>query len=621
MITVRVSIVGMGPRGLGILQRIAELSHELSWQAALEVHVIDPGESGQGTHSARQPSYLLTNTVASQVTMFADCRGPSLTEWAQAAGYRRFGGSHYLTGDGSGLAIGEHDYLPRNMLGKYLTWVFDQTVRELPSRIRVVHHRDRAIDIEAAGPEQLVVRLHGGFEIRSDFVFLATGHCERAPNDEDRLFGEFAREYARHNSHLIYCPNPYPTDGLASIAPGATVAVQGFGLTAYDVLAELTTGRGGRFERAGNSVRYRPSGREPKILLSSRQCLPFGARGVNQKGITGQHKARFFTREAVLRLREQAFRDRRDKQLDFEEDVLPLVLREMGYAYRAAQEQRPFPPEEYEFGPEDRSAIDSIIDPLRGRRFANLATYKDFIVDHLTTDLRQAEAGNTAGPVKAATDVIRDTRQSIREAVEFGGLTPDSHQTFVSKYVPLMNRIAFGPPRQRNMELLALMDADIVDLGGGPGCRIVPDRRAARFAIESDFALGAERRDADALVIARVDLFRPELDRSPLVRNLLARGLICPYSNGSFRPGGIAIDRDSHPIMATGAPLRNIWAVGYIVEGPRFYTYALPRARLRSQFLDEADASVREMYTQIHQKSGGEGGNHADPDRQPVPVS
>ncbi len=38
---------------------------------------------------------------------------------------------------------------------------------------------------------------------------------------------------------------------------------------------------------------------------------------------------------------------RGSSQLDFEE-VLPLLLREMGYAYRTTLEQRRIPPEEYE---------------------------------------------------------------------------------------------------------------------------------------------------------------------------------------------------------------------------------------------------------------------------------
>lgn len=344
MTALQVSIIGVGPRGLSILQRISELADQLPEGCSLDVHLIDPGDGGQGTHSARQPAHLLTNTVASQVTMFTGGRGPSFTEWAAGIGYREFDAAFYPTGQGAGEAVGEHTYLPRQVLGAYLSWVFDRTVRSLPPQIRVVHHRDRAVDIETSDGGRFAVHLAKGFVLPSDYIFLATGHCERVPTEEDRLYEEFARENADRNPRLRYCPTPYPVHRLQDIAPGSSVAVQGFGLTAHDVISELTVGRGGEFHGSGQDMEYRPSGREPDIRLFSRQCLPFSARGVNQKGVTGQHRPQFFTKEAVLRLQEQAACRRNDPRLDFAGEVLPLLLKEMGYAYRTAQEQRPVPP-------------------------------------------------------------------------------------------------------------------------------------------------------------------------------------------------------------------------------------------------------------------------------------
>ena len=84
-------------------------------------------------------------------------------------------------------------------------------------------------------------------------------------------------------------------------------------------------------------------------------------------------------------------------------------------------------------------------------------------------DLREAEAGNLGSPVKAATDVLRDTREALRSAVEYGGLTPASHRYFVEEFNAVTNRISFGPPRRRNLEYLALHAAGIIDIAGGPG--------------------------------------------------------------------------------------------------------------------------------------------------------
>ncbi|MEW2167066.1 FAD/NAD(P)-binding protein [Streptomyces sp. NPDC007084] len=619
MTALQVAVVGMGPRGLSILQRISELAGRLPAGRGLDVHLVDPGDGGQGAHSSRQPAHLLTNTVASQVTMFTDGRGPSFTEWAASNGYREFDASFHPTGGDGGRAVGEHAYLPRHILGSYLSWVFDQTIRNLPHHIRVVHHRDRAVDIEARGGGAFAVHLAKGVALPSDYVFLATGHCERIATDEDRGYEEFAGEHAHRNPQLVYCPNPYPVDRLQEIAPGSSVAVQGFGLTAHDVISELTVGRGGRFRGTGAEMEYLPSGREPQIHLFSRRCLPFAARGVNQKGLTGGHRPQFFTKEAVQALREAASRHRKDPRLDFEEEVLPLLLKEMGYAYRSAQAPDSIPPEEYEFTPADRRVVEEIIDPLHGREFKDQDAFTKFFLDYVESDLTHAGLGNLTSPVKAATDVIRDTRASLREAVEFSGLTPGSHRTFNSTYVPVMNRVSFGPPRHRNHQLLALFRAGTVDLAGGPGCRVVPDRDAARFAIRTEYPEGTAICHADALVIARLDAFHPERDRSPLTANLLVRGLVRPYANGGFKPGGLDIDERGRLITAAGEPLRTAWAVGYPAEGPRFYTHALPRHGMTSQFTTDADVSVRDMIAHIrHRDEVNPKETYASSDRKPV---
>ncbi|OLZ62607.1 hypothetical protein AV521_41545 [Streptomyces sp. IMTB 2501] len=599
MNTARVTIAGTGPRGLGVLQRIADRARRLPDGTQLEIHLVDPSETGQGAHPARQPDYLLTNTLASQLSMFSDGQGPSFTEWAEQAGYRRFGSGYCRTGGEGGEPIGELDYLPRSMLGAYLSFVFDRTAQTLPPSIRLVHHRSRVIDMEEVAAGGMLVRTEDGFRIPSDFVFLTTGHCRRIASDDDVRFESFVSDHRDRNDRLCYAADPYPIDRLQRIAPGSVVAVQGLGLTAHDVLAALTVGRGGRFEGDGDGMRYLPSGREPRILLMSRQCLPAAARGINQKGVAGRYEPQFFTPQAVAALRQEAQRTRGTQQLDFDREVLPLLLREMGYAWRTTLEKRPVPPQEYTFGDEDRAAVEAILDPLAGRGFASAEEFTAFFTAFVSEDLAEAERGNLTSPVKAATDVIRDVRESLRQAVDFAGLTPASHRVFTQRWVPLMNRISFGPPRRRNYELLSLMRAGTVDLAGGPGCRVDTDEATARFTVSTDFAGGSSVRHADVLVAARLDVFHPDTDSSPLVSRLLARGLIRPFANGDYEPGGLDITPSGRVVAKTGDPLAAVWALGYPVEGPRYYTYYVPRAGQATRFAAEAAAAVDDMWAQL----------------------
>jgi hypothetical protein len=119
-----VTIIGMGPRGRSILERIAAYARGTACR--LQVNLVEPNECGPGVHSPRQPQHLLINTVASQVTIFPSrdsvaiapvCATPSLTEWARAQGYRRFGEQfHQVEPDSGGAEVTDTGYLPRQLL-------------------------------------------------------------------------------------------------------------------------------------------------------------------------------------------------------------------------------------------------------------------------------------------------------------------------------------------------------------------------------------------------------------------------------------------------------------------------------------------------------------------------
>jgi uncharacterized NAD(P)/FAD-binding protein YdhS len=605
MKAIAVAIVGMGPRGLTVLERILEHAHSLPEASRLDIEVFEPGDCGQGVHPAGQSDHLLINTVASQVTMFAPGsvaggeEGLSLVQWAHLSGYRRHGDRYLRTFEDSGRAITDADHLPRSLLGEYLSWVYRRVVGLLPAHVGVYHHKTRVVDI---------ARHDGGFELAlengarraADYVFLTTGHGYRKPSAEDRQFLSFVERRKRVNPSLEYYPSPYPIHALAQIPATATVGIQGFGLTAHDVIAALTTGRGGRYvEDAAGDLRYQRSGKEPGLLLFSRNCLPFAARGINQKGLTGRHQARYFTPQAVQSRRQARIAASGDGRLDFQEEVLPLIIQEMAYAYRAAATGRDVDAATFVPSQAERDAIEDILWPLRKRQFASLAEFRAFFDALVRADLREAEAGNLGSPVKAATDVLRDTREALRSAVEYGGLTPASHRYFVEEFNAVTNRISFGPPRRRNLEYLALHAAGIIDIAGGPGARLRADEAGARFRIEARYGERVETSQADVLIVARLDAYSPLTDASPLSDNLLGRGLVRPYLNGGYHPGGIEIDQQLHPVGADGAPEARIWIVGFPVEGPHFYTHALPRPRIASRQTRDADQCVRELIATI----------------------
>jgi uncharacterized NAD(P)/FAD-binding protein YdhS len=610
-----VTLIGMGPRGLSLLERIAAFAR--AHNTALQVNLIDPGECGPGVHAPQQPQHLLINTVASQVTIFpcrdavelaSVCATPSLTEWARAEGYRRFGESfvQVAPGEEGGCAIGEHDYLPRQLLGRYLVWAYDAIRAALPPTVALSHLRQRAIDMFQMPDGSFMVELDSGYSVGSDFVFMTTGHSRNNLTDEEAWCHKFAQDHARYNGKLAFIRHVYPLDKLVTIASDARVAIEGLGLTAHDVVSQLTVGRGGRFAPSGSGLRYLASGREPALLLFSRKCLPAAARGVNQKGVSGRHQARFFTRDALRALRQQAQRERGSTQLDFDRELLPLLVKELGYAWRCALAEARGgsapDPLDYAPGAEERAAIDGMLFPLRGRSFATAEDFATFFTCMIADDLSEARRGNLGSPIKAAADVLRDLRTVLQDMIEHGGLAAGSHRKFLSVYNPAINRATFGPPSQRNEQWLALLEAGVLSVAAGPNAAIRIDEDRSQFALHTRFGAGASVQYVDALVVARLDVFSPETDDSPLIRNLLKRGTIRPYYNGTFHPGGLDIDQANHPLDSAARPTPNLWALGYLVEGPHYYTHALPRPQLHARAVLDAERCVRDLFAQMAER-------------------
>ncbi|MFE3984398.1 FAD/NAD(P)-binding protein [Nocardia tengchongensis] len=69
----RIAIVGVGPRGLSVFERICANARQLDIAAGVELVVIDSNRVGTGSvRRTDQSSHLLMNTVAEQVTIFTD---------------------------------------------------------------------------------------------------------------------------------------------------------------------------------------------------------------------------------------------------------------------------------------------------------------------------------------------------------------------------------------------------------------------------------------------------------------------------------------------------------------------------------------------------------------------
>ncbi|MFJ1971026.1 FAD/NAD(P)-binding protein [Streptomyces sp. NPDC087903] len=615
-VPVSVALVGAGPRGTSVLERLsASVPELLPPTARLTVHVVDPAPPGPGrVWRTAQSAELLMNTVACQVTLFTDhsvdCSGPirpgpSLHEWA----------------DGE---LGPDEYPTRAHYGRYLEWVFAKTVRELPPGVRVETHAARAVRLDDAPDGRQTLTLDDGRTLSGlAAVVLAQGHLPVAADTAQRALTAYA---GRHGLRHVPPANPADVD-LSPLAPGEPVLLRGLGLNFFDHTALLTTGRGGRFERVpGGRLHYLASGREPRLYAGSRRGVPYQARGDNAKGAHGRHLPLVLTSEAVARFRKRADSG---EAPDFLAEIWPLVAKEVETVYyeglvgalefgvrgfAAGESGLPEPgapqfrdrflatahrsPQEAavldEFGvPEaDRWSWDRISRPYAGRTFAAPDAWRDWLLGHLHEDAAQAALGNVAGPLKAALDVLRDLRNELRLIVDHGGLAGASRRDHLDRwYTPLNAFLSIGPPRRRVEELAALVEAGVVEVLGP---RLEVREEDGAWVAHSPEVPGSAVR-VTTLVEARLP--EPDLRRTgdDLLAGLLKTGQCRPHAvEGGYETGGLDVTRRPYRLMdRQGRVHTRRFALGVPTEGVHWVTAAGARPGVDSVTLSDADAVAR----------------------------
>ncbi len=581
----RVAVVGLGSRGLGVLERLVTLAKRRGPAGGpVRVDVVDPTCTGAGVHDRAQPDYLLLNTTCAQVSMFPDAAtvgadvdapGPTLHEWVTARGLRL--GADGFTVGREGREIRPTDFLPRRVLGDYLAWVLGEVLRRAPSHVDVHLHRAEAVDLDRG-----VLTLSTGDTLRADHVFLTTGYTANTVVD---LTPDGPRRTA--------APYPLP-DRVAAVGPGQLAAVAGFGLSAMDVLSCLTVGRGGRFVEADEGLRYRPSGREPALLFLSRTGLPCRARPRTVE-FGPPYRPIAFTTAAV-----DAVRRARGGPLDFDADVLPLVLTEIRVGYRRAQARLDGTADALEAGlAADVAGTLDRLDAERDRfdaaeAFAGSAgmlldgpeAYQKWLAEAIRADLAEGLLGFAGSPVKAGLDVLRALRDTFRYVVDFGGLTAASLDDFTVRTVPALNRAVVGPQWERHAELLALLAAGVARAPFGP--EPVVTAAGSRWTVSSTRLAEPYSAEVDWVVSAHVELPAVAASASPLIAALHRRGAIRPHRPDSRWVRGIDVDRDQHPVDAAGRPDPRIFVLGPLCEGATFYNNLVPSPGVHSRPVHDA---------------------------------
>ncbi|MEV7093908.1 FAD/NAD(P)-binding protein [Amycolatopsis sp. NPDC051045] len=618
------AVVGAGPRGVGVLERLGANAGELLGDRRLEVHLIDPFPPGPGRVWRYDQSPLLRmNSMPEDVTMFTDDSvkmagpvrpGPSLLEWARKV---RDGG---LDADvppdvvAELTALDHFDFPTRRLQSAYLAWVYRKVVEDLPEGIDVVEHAARATGV--AGGTVSTVSLSDGSAIAADAVVFTVGHLDAEPDERE---GELAAFAARHG--LAYYPAGYTADvDYSAIEPGETVLVRGFGLAFVDLMLLLTEGRSGRFEELPcGGLRYHPSGDEPVLHVGSRRGVPYHAKiGYRLRG-KPLRLPRFFDAYAIDELAGAP------GALDFRRDVWPLIAKELAWGYYSelftghpdrvrldfavfadafadsawdspsmrGLVARAVPAEA------DRLDLDRLDQPMAGRTFGTAEEFGKELRKYVEADLARRADQEFSADLGAFMALLSVYGQ-LPTLVQKGRLDAASQVSDMDGWFHgFFSYYASGPPPRRLEELLALHEAGLVSFAGAE-MRVT----AERGVFVTSTASHPETVEARTLVEARLP--GPSVTRAAdgLLRQLrdageLAEETVADPVTGARLPSGRIHTRvsDSRVLDGTGRPHPHRFAVGPHTSARSAAAFTRPRTNALP--FRQNDAVAREILALV----------------------
>jgi hypothetical protein len=614
----------------------------------LHIDVIDPYPAGPGhVWQPGQSRLYLMNTQSFYPTIVPEApelakplAGRTFDRWRELQRQRP---DPFLTAEERAelSGLGPADFPSRALYGRYLRSTLEELLARLPAGVTVDFHQTTATSVRSAGgateartgsagPTRFDVGLEDGSVLTVDSVVLALGHLESRLSPEQRELRAAAEELG-----LLYLPPAAPADVDWSRVPaGKPVLVRGMGLNFFDVMGQLTEGRGGRFQpvdagaEAGAEpthpeLKYVPSGREPLIIAGSRRGTPYRAKAALSGYYPTAVSLQYCTERALAKFAEAGI------QPAFDHDLWPLLHRDAVWAYYStlARSQpgalRSDPAEflgalEEALRPHAHSAAkwedgaDSVIEahvrpahrldllglaaPLAGRSFSSRAELNAAVVDYLLDDARRSALGED-DPVKMTIGALHHGRAVLKTAVADGGITDESWVAGLRGWFEsFVEGLASGPPALRAEQLAALARAGVVRFVG-PDPKFGVDRKAGTFTAASPWvgngvdggAAGSSVTGDAVAAVAMIEALAPAnrvaVNSSPLLEQLLAEGLVrtrlmMTVEGAPVHTSGLDVaPRPYRPLGANGSVTDGLYVLGLQLSAAQWGTAIAAEAR------------------------------------------
>ncbi|WP_051224979.1 FAD/NAD(P)-binding protein [Pseudoclavibacter soli] len=651
--TARVVIIGGGPRGIGVLERLIENARRDAPDTALEVRLIDPYPVGPGRVWRRdQSGELRLNSLAGEVSLFTDVTstidgpvapGPSVAEWAEQV---RTGVIKVPIDDAGVIAeieaLTPRSFPTRRLHSHYLDWFTQRAIARAPEHWHIVTQTGTvtAVRDAANGAEHpLEVDVHESASeaatLGADAVIYAVGHVDAQIAPRHRAIAEQASALG-----LRYLPPAYASDlDLSNIDEHDTVLLRGSGLSFVDLVVRLTVDRGGRYTfdpeaPLGHRVTYAATGREPRILTGSRRGVPYHAKTTSHlQGENHGFATEFFTADWL-----REYLDTHE-QVDFVTEVWPEIQHELAHAYYRelfsghpdrvtgtwAELQQLFAEGERFDGPviagwladhvadADRIDFERLQRPLTGIHETDTDHLQQRLREYLLDDLLRHESDEYSEQTALVQAIIGATFVLGEQVAHPAWSDATRVEQLTGFWHNLFSFIASGPPGERLELLIALVDAGVLEFLGVLGEVELTD---SGYVVHSE-TLG-DTRTASVLVEAYQPQCSVSASANPALTDLHLSGQGHERAFGEpdrLRTNGKLVVQPGtlHVVAVDGTVLPRRWASGEFTDGGRSAAFARPGTNALTFRLN--DRLAREVLTTVGLLEGtvdAEGGRAAD---------
>ena len=352
-----IAIVGGGPRATYALERLSAEIERVKPDFGLRVHIYEQtGEFGAGRiHSPEQSATNMLNRTCRQVAFAADESVEGITDLrpkSQRLNLYEWCRERFLQTQSPEFNLGNDEWPQRRVCGLALHEMFLSYVSELNKvpNIDVFLHPEEVTDIRHDHQGRYILESTTGSHCIADRILLVTGHPSKDLDQRAAAYTEFASWSGAQYVQMTY---PFEkTFNEGNCGPDRIVGVDGMGLTAIDYILYLTEGRGGTFEKEGDTLVYVASGSEPVKLVAFSESGMFPhvcPENFKERGRDIlEHTGVFFTKNAIDRIRENlphpeeqnnksswqsSSQTTKRGRLSFRNHLMPLVQLEMAYVH------------------------------------------------------------------------------------------------------------------------------------------------------------------------------------------------------------------------------------------------------------------------------------------------